>query len=104
MQRCVAQGVCIAHVQRSGCRLHSCAVSHQHCARRPCTELPKTATHCSVLHPPGLPHPAEFWLHPDDVMRFKAEVMRHLPILIYGDRTKLTERERLRNAFATADV
>jgi len=27
-------------------------------------------------------------------MRFKAEVMRHLPILIYGDRTKLTESER----------
>ena len=44
--------------------------------------------------PPASSTPrAEFWLHPADVMRFKAEVMRHLPILIYGDRTKLTESE-----------
>ena len=28
------------------------------------------------------------------MVRFKAEVMRHLPILIYGDRTRLTESER----------
>ena len=38
--------------------------------------------------------PAEFWLRPEHVVRFKAEVMRHLPILIYGDRTRLTESER----------
>ena len=36
---------------------------------------------------------AEFWLRPEHVVRFKAAVMRHLPILIYGDRTRLTESE-----------
>ncbi len=37
------------------------------------------------------PPPAEFWLHPADVMRFKAEAIKHLPVLIFGDRQKLTE-------------
>lgn len=34
---------------------------------------------------------AEFWLQPADLTRFKAEVIKHLPILIFGDRRKLTE-------------
>jgi SPX domain protein involved in polyphosphate accumulation len=33
----------------------------------------------------------KFWLLPADVARFKAEVARHLPVLVYGDRRRLTE-------------
>eukprot|EP00887_Chlorella_sp_A99_P003724 scaffold7.g3724.t1 len=33
----------------------------------------------------------KFWVHPSDVMALKAQIIRHLPILIFGDRTKLTE-------------
>lgn len=40
--------------------------------------------------------PAEFWLHPADVMRFKAEAIKHLPVLIFGDRQKLTEGKAAR--------
>jgi hypothetical protein len=38
--------------------------------------------------------PAEFWLKPTDLTRFKVEVIKHLPILIFGDRRKLTEGGR----------
>lgn len=33
----------------------------------------------------------KFWLRPVDVPKFKAEVVKQLPILIYGEREKLTE-------------
>ena len=33
----------------------------------------------------------KFWLLPRDVARFKAEVVKHIPVLIYGDSQKLTE-------------
>lgn len=35
----------------------------------------------------------KFWLRQRDVGRFKAEVLRHLPILIYGERCRLTDVE-----------
>lgn len=35
----------------------------------------------------------KFWVHPADVMRLKALLIRHLPILIFDDRQKLTEGE-----------
>lgn len=35
----------------------------------------------------------KFWLLPRDVVRFKAQVLQHLPVLIYGDRQKLSEGE-----------
>lgn len=81
-------------------------------------ELPalcRCCYHHSLLHPPAplgthycpplltscaypplrLPPPCtlatEFWLHPADVMRFKMEVVKHLPVLLFGDRRKLTE-------------
>lgn len=41
----------------------------------------------------------KFWLHPADVMRFKAEVIKHLPVLIFGDRQKLTEASPFEVAF-----
>ncbi|KAL4433860.1 hypothetical protein ABPG75_000301 [Micractinium tetrahymenae] len=41
----------------------------------------------------------KFWLHPADVMRFKAEVIKHLPVLIFGDRQKLTEGSPFEVAF-----
>jgi SPX domain protein involved in polyphosphate accumulation len=33
----------------------------------------------------------KFWLKPSDVTRFKAEIIKHLPILVYGNRRKITE-------------
>ncbi|KAL4419518.1 hypothetical protein ABPG77_005749, partial [Micractinium sp. CCAP 211/92] len=41
----------------------------------------------------------KFWLHPADVMRFKAEAIKHLPVLIFGDRQKLTEGSPFEVAF-----
>ncbi|KDD72374.1 VTC domain-containing protein, partial [Helicosporidium sp. ATCC 50920] len=38
----------------------------------------------------------KFWLRPGDVTRFKAAVIPHLPVLIYGDRTRLLDLEELR--------
>lgn len=35
----------------------------------------------------------KFWILPRNVTRFKMEVVKHLPVLIYGDRRKLTEGE-----------
>lgn len=33
----------------------------------------------------------KFWLLPKNVVKFKVEVLQHLPILIYGDRQKVSE-------------
>lgn len=33
----------------------------------------------------------KFWILPKDVARFKSEVIKHLPILVYGDRKKVTQ-------------
>lgn len=35
----------------------------------------------------------KFWLRQRDLGRFKAEVLRHLPILIYGERCRLTDMD-----------
>ncbi|KAK2077709.1 hypothetical protein QBZ16_004555 [Prototheca wickerhamii] len=35
----------------------------------------------------------KFWLRPRDVAAFKAAVIPHLPVLIYGDRDRFTERD-----------
>ena len=31
----------------------------------------------------------KFWLQPQDVMRFKCEMIKHLPVLVFGEREKL---------------
>lgn len=36
----------------------------------------------------------KFWLQPADVIKFKCQLIKHLPVLIFGDRRKLTEGEQ----------
>ena len=35
----------------------------------------------------------KFWLQPADVIKFKCQLIKHLPVLIFGDRRKMTEGE-----------
>lgn len=45
---------------------------------------------CRTYHAPaGLTR--KFWLQPADVTRFKCQIIKHLPILIFGERCKLPE-------------
>ena len=42
----------------------------------------------------------KFWLQPHDAMRFKAEMIKHVPILIYGDRPGLAGEFVAMHAYA----
>ena len=66
-------------------------------------QLAESDAHAAALHAAGLdvddpwvpPQKfsrvtRKFWIRLDDVMRFKMEIIKHLPVLVYGTRRKLT--------------